>query len=114
KLSESLSDRSWQRQAGRRAQLGSRVTPLYHTSIADIPRFWAPLGHEVQTDSRGFLRSPVFDPDRFELTPDSNLVPTTSLVNVPGLILLGTPGSGKSVELERLREASDASTPTLS
>ena len=81
------------------------------TQYADIPRYWAPLGHEVALGTHGFLRSPVFDLDRLDYTPDSHLRPTVALLNAPCLILLGAPGAGKTVELERL-DSLDAEGPS--
>lgn len=82
--------------------------------IAAIPRYWASLGYEFKIDSRGYLRSPVFEYDSYVISQDANLIPTDQLSDVRGLILLGTPGSGKSVELTRLRRLSNPETPTLS
>lgn len=96
-------------------QLNALLSGSSRSQAVDVPRFWAPLGHQPQLDPSGYLAESfsflgLVDSDG---TADKGLVATTELETVQGLILLGPPGSGKSVELARLRREDAGGTPAI-
>ena len=75
---------------------------------ADVPRFWAPHSHRPKLNPSGFLAE-SFSLSGFEGgggVADKKLKATSELEDVQGLVLLGPPGSGKSIELARLHRES--------
>lgn len=68
--------------------------------MADIERFWCPLGGEFRFDSDGFLADPE-DLILGRINPNPQAIATSELRDSRALVMLGEMGSGKSTLLER-------------
>jgi hypothetical protein len=62
-----------------------------------FPRFWAPWSSAVRFDPHGYLP----DPDGLLGSLNADVVSTENLRNCPCLLLLGTPGMGKTTALKQ-------------
>ena len=71
----------------------------------DWNRFWCPRGDTIQVTNEGYLTDPESSLGRFS---NKQIVPLTSLLARPCLVLLGEAGIGKSTELRTLRAAPGA------
>jgi len=90
-------------------------TLLFDTRIVDIPRYWLPTdsAHQAKIDTNGFLATSYSFTGDTDGAADKDLISTSQLGDVRGMILLGPPGSGKSIELARLRQAIPRDAPTI-
>ena len=83
--------------------------------LVDITRFWAPLAHAARLSESGYLAESysLFGVEDADRAADEELTSTRGLGEARGLILLGPPGSGKSVELARLHQAASENDVTI-
>lgn len=70
----------------------------------DWRRYWHPRDESINFDEDGFPYEPGL--------LNSNLVPFDALTNVPGLVLLGEPGAGKSTIIEAEHRAASSRVAT--
>ena len=74
------------------------VTTHVAERLYNWKRFWYPTGAELSPLAGPFLPDPA---DEFGLFANPEFVPFERLSDVPCLALIGEPGIGKSIEMER-------------
>ena len=70
------------------------------TSI-HVPRFWYREAESFELTPEGFLVDPQ---SRYGLSAGTQAIPLQSLRGEPLLVLIGEPGIGKTVELDRIKK----------
>lgn len=61
-------------------------------------RYWSPFGENLNIDQMGYLYDPASEMGKYI---NSNMVFLDTLNEIPCLILLGPPSSGKSKDVEK-------------